>query len=129
MRKQRDPAEPGTLKSLGERLKKARAEHEEPTGPETGGQAGQMMSAAWRMTIELVVAPAACGAFGWWLDEKLGTRPWIMFVLLLLGFIAGGVNAYRAAQRIARDPALGGQGPRRETEETRSGDQTDADNR
>ena len=39
--------------------------------------------------FEFVVAVLLPGALGWWLDDKAGTRPWLMLVGLLLGFGVG----------------------------------------
>jgi F0F1-type ATP synthase assembly protein I len=39
--------------------------------------------------FEFVIAVLVPGALGWWLDEKFGSRPWIMLAGGLLGFIAG----------------------------------------
>ena len=29
------------------------------------------------------------GFVGWWLDERLGTRPWLMILGILAGFVGG----------------------------------------
>jgi F0F1-type ATP synthase assembly protein I len=39
--------------------------------------------------FEFVIAVLLPGALGWWLDGRFGSRPWIMLVGGLLGFIAG----------------------------------------
>ena len=39
--------------------------------------------------FEFIIAVLLPGAIGWWLDGKIGSRPWIMLVGGLLGFIAG----------------------------------------
>jgi ATP synthase protein I len=39
--------------------------------------------------FEFVGAILVPGALGWWLDRLLGTAPWIMLALGLLGFAAG----------------------------------------
>ena len=36
---------------------------------------------------------------GSWLDEKLGTEPFLMIVFVLLGTAAGMLSLYRAARR------------------------------
>ena len=36
---------------------------------------------------------------GIWLDRKLGTHPWLLFVGLAFGIAAGFSNIYRAAQK------------------------------
>ena len=50
---------------------------------------------------------AAATAIGWfigdWLDGKLGTRPWLMIVFLVLGVTAG----FRGLWRVAREASGG----------------------
>lgn len=62
--------------------------------------------AAWRSAlmvastgIELVVAIAVGWAAGSWLDEQLGTAPWLMFALLACGVAAGFRGVWRTAKR------------------------------
>jgi ATP synthase protein I len=38
------------------------------------------------------------GGLGWALDKQFGTAPWLMIVLVILGFAAGLLNVVRAAQ-------------------------------
>ena len=38
---------------------------------------------------------------GWLMDGWLGTDPWGMLVFLFVGFVAGILNAYRTAKRVA----------------------------
>ena len=40
---------------------------------------------------------------GWLLDRLLGTRPWLMLVMLVLGFAAGIVSVYRAARAAGKE--------------------------
>lgn len=53
------------------------------------------------MTIPFVLAiPPILGWFiGSWLDGKLGTAPYLMYVLLVLGFIAGFREVFRLIKR------------------------------
>lgn len=39
--------------------------------------------------FEFVGAMLLPGALGWWLDRRLGTAPWVMLGLGLLGFVVG----------------------------------------
>lgn len=52
---------------------------------------------AWRISVELVAAFLVCGFVGWWIDEWVGTRPWIFLAGLLLGGAVGIRNVYRVA--------------------------------
>jgi len=40
--------------------------------------------------------------FGRWLDGKLGTAPWLMIGLLVLGLVAGFRSVMRAVRRLDR---------------------------
>ena len=82
------------LDDLDSRLHAARK------GPEPAQRTSMQreMSFAYRVMIEMI-AGLGFGAFvGWWLDSWLGTRPIAMVVMILLGFAAGVLNAYRASQ-------------------------------
>ncbi len=48
------------------------------------------------MTIGLEFALPALA--GWWLDERLGTRPWVLLVGAALGFATGMVQLVRIGQ-------------------------------
>jgi ATP synthase protein I len=50
--------------------------------------------------ISFVLAIAIGVGGGLWLDGKLGTSPWLLFLGLALGFAAGVVNIYKATRRL-----------------------------
>jgi ATP synthase protein I len=56
--------------------------------------------------LEMGVAVVIGYGLGWWLDRKLGTRPYLTIVLLLLGIAAG----FRGLIRAAREVAAGDRG-------------------
>jgi len=39
---------------------------------------------------------------GWWLDGKLGTRPWLLVAGALLGMAAGFVNLFRVTRSLGK---------------------------
>ncbi len=41
---------------------------------------------------------------GWWLDEKLHTKPWLAFGGVVLGFIAGTVSLLNVIKRLEEPP-------------------------
>ena len=91
------------LGELGGRIAEARND----AGLETTAQeldadsaAGSALGAAWRISIEIVVALVFCTAIGWALDYWFGTKPWLMLIFLFLGGAAGINNAVRTALRI-----------------------------
>lgn len=102
-----DPQGPAFLRELGQRIAKARgaAGLLKPTsGPEAAGAASGM-AMAMRLAVELVVAVVVASGLGWVFDRWLGTTPWLMLGMLVLGFAAGINNAIRAALRMDRQAA------------------------
>ena len=61
---------------------------------------GSGLGAAWRISIEIVVALVVCTGIGWALDYWFGTKPWLMLLFLFLGGAAGINNAVRTALRM-----------------------------
>ncbi|MCW5753012.1 MAG: AtpZ/AtpI family protein [Alphaproteobacteria bacterium] len=97
-----DPAERRSLQSLDERIRRARGSAAGEGPPQGAPSSSALLGMAWRLAVELVVAPAVCGYVGWLLDYWLGTRPWLFVLFLLLGLVTGGVLAYRAMQEMIR---------------------------
>jgi F0F1-type ATP synthase assembly protein I len=44
------------------------------------------------------------GALGWWLDEKLGTSPWLLIAGVFLGATGGFLSLLRAVGSPSRPP-------------------------
>jgi ATP synthase protein I len=63
-----------------------------------GSQDQAAYGAAFKFAAELIVGVVVGGGLGWLLDRQLGTAPWLMIVLVILGFAAGLLNVVRAAQ-------------------------------
>jgi len=90
------------LESLDERLdrlQQAEAKRTAKRQPDATYQAGQLVLS------QLVGCPLGGGIVGWLLDHWLGTKPWLMLVMLFLGFAVGIWNVIRIsnnAQRKAR---------------------------
>ncbi len=59
------------------------------------------------ITIPFVLAvPPVLGWFvGNWLDQKLGTEPYLMYLFLVLGFVAGFRELYRIIKKFGNDGA------------------------
>ena len=100
-----DPNQPRSLDELGNRISKARRaaglERSEETDADQSAGAG--LGAAWRISIEIVVAVVVSTAIGYGLDRVFETKPWIMLVMLFLGAAAGINNAVRTAMRMDRE--------------------------
>ncbi|MEO6015201.1 MAG: AtpZ/AtpI family protein [Devosia sp.] len=58
------------------------------------------MGRAMRLGTEFIAAILVGAVAGYLLDRWLNTTPWIMLVLLLVGFAAGVLNVVRAAEQM-----------------------------
>ena len=90
------------LESLDERLdrlQQAEAKRTTKRQPDPSYQAGQLVLS------HLVGAPAGGFIIGFVLDKWLGTQPWLLLIMLFLGFAVGFMNV----MRISRNPS--GRGP------------------
>ncbi len=50
------------------------------------------------MTFTLTIV--VFGAFGWWLDGKFGTEPWLLIAFIFLGFFGGLVSMVSKVSKI-----------------------------
>jgi ATP synthase protein I len=99
-----DDKQPPSLTELDEELRKARARHDaEQGGSRPGLPAERGASAGYRVSVELFAGMLFGGGVGWFLDRWLGTRPWLLVGMFLLGSAAGLMNAYRAIKRAERE--------------------------
>lgn len=99
-----DSDKPPSFEDLGSRIAKVRQKVGLDEGSKASGEpppSGEL-GAAWRISIEIVVALALSTALGWALDRWFGTTPWLMLVFLFLGAAAGINNAVRAMNRMDR---------------------------
>ncbi|SFV11148.1 ATP synthase protein I [Methylobacterium sp. 174MFSha1.1] len=55
------------------------------------------LGVAMRLSTEFVAGVLAGGLLGWGFDRLLGTKPWGLIVLLVLGFAAGIYNVMRVS--------------------------------
>lgn len=60
---------------------------------------GQYSALGLEMAVSVVIGLAV----GYYLDDWLGTGPWLTVVWLAIGFAAGVRSLYRAAKRSGRD--------------------------
>jgi ATP synthase protein I len=93
-----DEALSARLKSLGQRLDQAGPRHASETGsasrPATDHSA---LARGFRLSSELVAGVLVGAGLGWLIDRWLGTSPFGLLGLLLLGFAAGVLNVMRSA--------------------------------
>lgn len=77
---------------------------------ESGGPSS--LGIAMRLSTEFVAGVLAGGLLGWGCDRLLGTKPWGLIVLLVLGFGAGIYNVMRVSGFFpAADTKKGPPGP------------------
>lgn len=95
---------PPPLKDLDARLRAARERQETVASDKRPVlRSEQGAGIGYRVSVELFAGMLFGGGVGWFLDRLLGTKPWLMVVLFLLGSAAGLLNAYRAMKRAERD--------------------------
>lgn len=100
-----DPDTGSRHADLDARIKAARAKRDgTDTGSNPGGggnqSAGQGLGIAWRISTELVVAVLVGGAIGHFIDNRLGSTPWLLILGLFFGSAAGVLNSYRVMVRL-----------------------------
>ena len=53
--------------------------------------------------LEMGIAVAIGFGVGWWLDDKFGTKPYLMIVMVVFGVAAGFKGLYRVAKEGLRE--------------------------
>jgi ATP synthase protein I len=94
------------LKDLERRIEQTRLTQK--GGDSSRREEGSALGLATRAITELVVGIAVAMGLGWMLDRWLGTKPWLMLILLPFGFAAGVVNVMRLSQSKQADELMGG---------------------
>ena len=70
------------------------------------GRRRAAQSSPWALAgagMELAAVIGVLTWFGWWLDTKWHTTPWLMFLCLMVGLIGGTYNVWRVARRFFDD--------------------------
>ncbi len=98
---------PSPFDDIEARLQAARDRELEHGGDRAPRHSPSGLGMAWRITVELVVAVMVGAGIGYALDSWLGSAPWLMMLFLLLGGVAGVMNAYRAAKGMDSSVGLG----------------------
>ncbi len=83
------------LESLDKRLDRLQQEEAKRTAkpaPDSSYQAGQLVLS------NLIGAPAGGFIIGFVLDKWLGTQPWLLLIMLFLGFAGGFMNVMRISR-------------------------------
>jgi ATP synthase protein I len=83
-----------------------RSAHRRPVtrldGAARGGRQFYHSLSASSAGLELGLSVVLCVLLGLWLDQRLGTQPWLMLVLLGIGLVAGFRSVLRAVRRADR---------------------------
>jgi len=101
-----DHPNPDKLDDLAKRIHQAEIEAGlRPVGrkpsPETEPYRNTMR--AYRIGTDFAVTVLASGGVGWLADHWLGTAPWGLLVMMVIGFVAGFVNLWRAAMKAGQN--------------------------
>ena len=94
------------LRRLGDRLGPVAGN----TGRDARETAGEIptdtvgLGKAMRLSSEFIAGIIAGALLGWATDRMLGTSPWGMIILVMLGFAAGVMNVMRAAGMLGGKP-------------------------
>lgn len=91
-----DRKPPPPLDDLDAKLRKAKAQRQNPQEMPDQASIGAGLGFALRVGIELVAALAVGVGIGWLLDYWLETSPLMLVVFFFLGSAAGFLNVYRA---------------------------------
>ncbi len=114
-----DDKPPPSLDDLDSRLKKVQEERQRPEGL---GMPPTRMGQSLHLGIEMAATLAVGGGIGWFLDDWLDTKPWLLIVFLFLGIGAGLSNAFRLARKysdevVRRERIKGGSPPLEDEQE------------
>ncbi len=90
-------------KRLAEELAKVKAEVRAETN---AAESRKGFAMAVKLSSEFISAIVVGAMLGYLLDYFVGTTPWGMIVLLLLGFCAGVLNVLRSTGAVAKPPLL-----------------------
>lgn len=88
---------------LKEKIERARGQFAAETaqGPRDSGEMTGM-GRGMRLGTEFIAAILVGAVAGYLLDRWLNTSPWLLLVLLLIGFAAGVLNVVRSAESMNR---------------------------
>jgi ATP synthase protein I len=73
-----------------------------PEGSEERSLSRQLFALAGAGT-QLTATIGGAALLGWWLDDRFGTKPWLLLVFILTG-IVGGFMAFIRALKILNGP-------------------------
>ena len=96
--------QPGDLDKFDAKLKAAR-ERIEGSGTQELASEGTSMGYGFRLSVELLAGLLVGLGLGYVIDGWLGTRPWFMLVLMILGMGGGILNVMRVTRTMEQQAA------------------------
>lgn len=94
------------LKRLETQIERKRPGAAPDRSPRSGSTTGPSpLGQAMRLSTEFIAGVLAGGILGWIFDRYLGTKPWGLIVLLMLGFATGVYNVMRVSGSLPKPPA------------------------
>ena len=106
---------PQNISEIESRLRVAYECLDEKRSPKVGASVDRTgLRLGFRVGLELVVAILFSAFLGWYLDQWIGTRPWIMVSCVILGAGAGVSNVYRVVRGLDNSVGLGQASRRKE---------------
>ena len=96
-----DPDRPSPTDDLHRRLKAAQDRNSGVSTKRSPGasNAGSGMGAGLKVGVDLVVGVGVGAGIGWGLDVWLGTKPFLLALFIILGFVAGLLNVIRTTNQ------------------------------
>ncbi|MGU3361878.1 AtpZ/AtpI family protein [Methylobacterium sp. M6A4_1b] len=93
------------LKRLEMQIERKRPSATPDHSTRPGSSAGPSpLGQAMRLSTEFIAGVLAGGILGWMFDRYLGTKPWGLIVLLMLGFVTGVYNVMRVSGSLPKAP-------------------------
>ncbi len=65
------------------------------------------MGVGIKVGVDLVAGVGVGAGIGWGLDFWLGTKPWLLVLFFILGFVAGLLNVIRTANQSSKSKPSG----------------------
>ncbi len=103
-----DEQDRARLDDVGARLKAMQAAQAETKQTEqTREESAQGVGVGFRIGIELIAGVLVGAGLGWFIDDKLGTKPIFMLALIAVGFAASVLSVIRVLKNLDEAVGLG----------------------
>jgi ATP synthase protein I len=103
-----DDKRPPTLEDVGARLKAMQdAVADKKETAKEAEESAQGVGVGFRIGIELVAGVLVGAALGWFIDDKLNTKPIFMLALIAVGFAASVLSVLRILKNLDQAVGLG----------------------